>query len=103
MGFNPDLNKQAQEVISSKKLNKPNHLSWNFKNTVVIQSTTSKDLGMILDTELNFHEHLKYNLCKISKKIVLLRKLNKIFTIPPLLTIYKSSMRPHLAYGNMKL
>ena len=39
MSFNPDPNKQAQEVIFSRKLNKPNHPSLNFNNTVVIQST----------------------------------------------------------------
>ena len=50
MSFNLDPNKQAQEVIFSRKLNKPNHPSSNFNNTVVIQSTTHKHLGMILDT-----------------------------------------------------
>ena len=39
MSFNPDPNKQAQEVIFSRKRNKPNHPSLNFNNTVVIQST----------------------------------------------------------------
>ena len=50
MSFKSDPNKQAQKVIFSKKLNKPNHPSLNFNNTVVIQSTTHKHLGMILDT-----------------------------------------------------
>ena len=36
MGFDPDDNKQAQEVIFSRKLNKLNYLSLNFNNTVVI-------------------------------------------------------------------
>ena len=48
MSFNPDPNKQAQEIIFSRKL------SINFNNTVVIQSTTHKHLGKILDTKLNF-------------------------------------------------
>ena len=99
MSFNPDPNKQAQEVIFSRKLNKPDHLSLNFNNTVVIQSTTHKHLGMILDTKLDFQEHLKDKLSKISKTIGLLRKLQKILTRPPLLTIYKSFIRPHLDYG----
>ena len=33
MSFNPDINKQAQEVIFSRKLQKPNHPSLTFKNT----------------------------------------------------------------------
>ena len=101
MSFNPDSNKQAR-VVFSRKLNKPNNLSLNFNNTVVIQSTTHKHLvGMILDTKLDFQEHLKDKLSKISKTIGLLRKLQKILTRPPLLTIYKSFIRPHLDYGDI--
>ena len=56
---------------------------------------------MILDTKLDFQEHLKDKLSKISKTIGLLRKLQKILTRPPLLTIYKSFIRPHLDYGDI--
>ena len=88
MSFNLDLNKQAQEVIFSRELNKPNNPSLNFNNTVVIQSTTHKHLGMILDTKLGFQEHLKNKLSKIGKRIGLSRKLQKTLTRPPLLTIF---------------
>ena len=56
---------------------------------------------MILDTKLDFQEHLKDKLSKISKTIGLLRKLQKILTRPPLLTIYKSFIRPHLDYDDI--
>ena len=56
---------------------------------------------MILDTKLDFQEHLKDKLSKISKTIGLLRKLQNISTRPPLLTIYKSFIRPHLDYGDI--
>ena len=101
MGFNPDLNKQAQEVTFSKKRNKPDHPSSNFHNTIVTQSTTHKHLGMILDTKLDFQEHLKDKPGKISKAIGLLRMLHKIITRPPLLIIYKSFIRSHLEYRDM--
>ena len=101
MSFNPDPNKQAQEVIFSRKLNKPNHPSLNFNNTVVIQSTIHEHTVMILDTKLDFQEHLKDKLSKIIKTIGLLRKLQKILTRPSLLTIYKSFIRPHLDYGDI--
>ena len=87
MSFNPDPKKQAQEVIFSRKLNKPNQPSLNFNKMVVIQSTTYKHLGMILDTKLGFQEHLKDKLSKISKTIGLLRQLQKILTRAPLLAI----------------
>ena len=101
MSFNPDPHKQAQEVIFSRKLNKLNHPSLNFNNTVVIQSTNHKHLVMILVTKLDFQEHLKDKLSKISKTIGLLRKLPKILARAPLFTIYKSFIRPHLDYGDI--
>ena len=63
---------------------------------VVIQSTTHKHLGTILDTKLNFQEHPKDKHSKISKTIELLRKLQKILTRPPVLTTYKSFISPIL-------
>ena len=100
MTFNPDLNKQSEEVIFFRKLNKPNQPSVKFNNTVVIQSATHKDLGIIFDLKLDFQEHLKGKLSKISKPIVLLKKLQKILTTPSLLTIYKPFIGVHLDYGN---
>ena len=54
-----------------------------------------------MDTKLDFQEHLKDKLSEISKTIGLLRKLQKILTRPPLLTMYKSFVRPHLDYGDI--
>ena len=77
LSFGSDPNKEGQEFIFSRWLNKPNHPSLNFM--VVIQSTTYKD------TKLDFQENLKTKLNKISKATGLLRKLQKILT--PLLTL----------------
>ena len=101
MSFNPDANKRAQKVIFFRKLNKTNHSSLNFNKTVVIQSTNHKHLGIILDTKLDFQEHLKDKLSKISKTIALLRRLQKILTRAPLLTIYKPFIKPLLDYGDI--
>ena len=54
-----------------------------------------------MDSKLDFQEHLRDKLSKISKTIGLLRKLQKILTRAPLLTIYKSFIRPHLDYGDI--
>ena len=56
---------------------------------------------MILDTKLDFQEHLKDKLSKISKTIGLLRKLQKILIRAPLLTMYQSFNRPNLDYGDI--
>ena len=56
---------------------------------------------MLLDTKLNFQGHLKSILHKINKTIGLLRKLHNTLPRLPLLTIYKSFIRPHLDYGDI--
>ena len=56
---------------------------------------------MILDTKLNFQEHLKNILNKVNKTIGLLRKLQNILPRGLLLTIYKSFIRPCLDYGDV--
>ena len=58
MSFNPDPNKQAQEVIFSRKTKKLNHPPLTFSKSTVSQSTYQKHLGVILDASLSFDEHL---------------------------------------------
>ena len=56
---------------------------------------------MILDVKLDFQEQLKNTYSKVKKTIGLLRKLNNTLPRLPLLTIYKSVIRPHLDYGDV--
>ena len=101
MSFNPDPSKQAQEVIFSRKLQKISHPSIYFNNNPIEQVSSQKHLGMILDTKLNFQEHIKNILTKVNKTIGLLRKLQNILPRGSLLTIFKSFVRPHLDYGDV--
>ena len=65
------------------------------------QSATQKHLGILLDVQLDFQGHLKNIYSKVNKTIGLLRKLNNTLPRLPLLTIYKSFIRPHLDYGDV--
>ena len=56
---------------------------------------------MILGNKLNLQEHLKNISNKVNKSNGLLRKLQKILPRGPLLTIYKSFVRPHLDYDDV--
>ena len=98
MSFNPDPSKQAQEVIFSRKLQKSVYPPLHFNNIAVTQSTTQKHLGMLLDVKLNFQGHLKNIYSKVNKTTGLLCKLHNTLPRLPLLTIYKSFIRPHLDY-----
>ena len=58
MGFNPDPDKQPQEVIFSRKTKKLNHSPLTFSKSTVSQRTYQKYFGVILDANLSFDEHL---------------------------------------------
>ena len=101
INFDLDTNKQAQEVIFSRKIQKTCHPSIYFNNKSVKQVPSQKHLGLILDNKSSFQEHLKNISNKVNKTIGLLQKLQNILPSEPQLTIYKSFVRPHLDYGDV--
>ena len=101
MTFNPDFKKQAQEVIFSRKIRKTSHPPLAFNNNSVKQVQFRKHLGVYLDSRLDFREHLQNMFNKINKTISLLRKLQNNSPRAPLITIYKSFIRPHLDYEDI--
>ena len=80
MSFDPDINKQAQEVIFYRKRQKSNHPSLTFNGISIAHSEIQKHLRMFLDSKLDFKEHIQNVLNKVSKTISLLRKTSKNFT-----------------------
>ena len=65
MQFNPDRNKQAQELYFPKKAGNQKLLDLTFNKSNVASSPSVKHLGMLLDSRLNSNEHLqsKTNKC----------------------------------------
>ena len=98
MIFNPDLSKQEQEVIFSRKINKLLHSTLLF---IQLFYSFIKPLGLTLDIKLNFSEHIKSITKKISKIMGLLRKFQQILPRSTLLTIYKTSIRSRLDYADI--
>ena len=94
MFFNPDVNKQAIELCFSNKRHKENYLLLMFNSTNVNQ----KHLDLILDSKLNFNEHIEGEINKCSKIIRLMRKLSLIFYRKSLLTKCKSFVTPNFDY-----
>ena len=101
MLFNPNITKQAQEVIFSRKYIKIDHPIVYFNEAPVAHAACQKHLGMHLDEKLNFNHHLEEKIAKANKGIGLVRKLAHILPRQSLLTIYKSFIRPHLDYGDI--
>ena len=101
MNFNPDPNKQAQEIIFSRKKTASLHPVVYFDNKLVKSSQIHKHLEMILDSNLSHEHHIKSILNKVNKKIGLLRKFQLILPRHSLIKIYKTFIRPHLDYGGV--
>ena len=99
--FNLDPNKQVQEIIFSGKTSQINHPGLIFNNSIVNVTSVHKHLGMICDSKLSFHEHLKSVSKKISKTVGLLQKFQGTLPRTSLITIYKLFARPHLDYGDI--
>ena len=91
MSFNPDLSKQGQEVIFSRKASRFDHP----------QTHCQKHLGLYLDERLNFSHHIQEKISKACKDIGVIRKLHYVPPRHLLLTIYKSFVRPHFDYGDI--
>ena len=69
-------------------------------NTEIYQEENFKFLGVILDKELNFTDHIA-TICNItSRKIGILTRMRKLIPIHAKLQIYKSAILPHLDYCN---
>ena len=70
--FNPDVTKQAQEVIFSRKSNKTDHPVVFFNEAPVAKASCQKNLGMYLDEKLNFNTHIKEKIAKANEGIELM-------------------------------
>ena len=71
ISFHPGLIKQAQEVIFSRKLKQPTHLPLKFNGSFINQTNYQKHLELVLDSKLNFKEHLKNINKKLAKQLQL--------------------------------
>ena len=101
MMFNPNLTKQAQEVIFSRKTVKPFHPHVFFNEVPVESSVSQKHLGLHQDQKLEFSKHINEKISKTQKGISVIKKLYNILPRTALLIIYKSFVRPHLDYGDI--
>ena len=99
--FNPDVNKQAVQVILSQKRSKPFHPPLSFNGSSVPISGDHKHLGFFLDSELNFLRHVKEAITKTRKGIGVIRYMAKYVRRDVLDQTYKLYVRPHLDYGDV--
>ena len=90
MQFNPDPNKQAQEMHFSKKANSIKSLPVTFNNTKVVTCSSQKHLGHALDQQLNFNDHIQSKMTTCYKMIGIIKRSSVNIPRDALLRIYKS-------------
>ena len=73
MSFSPDLSKQAQEVIFSRKYTKEDYPPIYCNDITVTKITVQMHIGMYLDEKVNYNTPIKEKLSKVYKGIGLLR------------------------------
>ena len=73
-------------------------VSVNINGDLIKSSQSTKLLGVHIDSQLSFKNHIQSLLTKLAPKLGLLRRLS--FDLPEyiLLTIYKSVIQPHIDY-----
>ena len=98
MAFNPDPNKQANEVLFSCKKKKVDHPVLLFNGSPVKRVSEQKHLGLILQPTLLFIKHVAEKIKKAKKNVGIIKHLNKFLPLKSLNQMYKSLVLSHLDY-----
>jgi len=98
MSFNPDLNKQAVEVVFSRKLNSVDHPEVYFNGVQVQNVKLHKHLGLLLDSKLSFATHIYSKISLARKGLGIIKKLSRFLSVKTLDQIFKMYVRPHLDF-----
>ena len=98
MLFNPDPIKEAIEVCFSNKRDKFVYPSLKFNNNDVRSANSQKHLGVVIDSKLDFNEHVNNKINKCNKPIGIIKKISLTLSRNSSLTIYKTFARPILDY-----
>ena len=97
MLFNPDPNNQTAEILFSKKQHEKENCSpLNFNGDNLQTAISQKHVGLILDSKLDFNEHISKKINKCKEIIGIMKKFSPFLSRKTLLTIYKSFFRPNL-------
>ena len=83
MSFNPDITKQAQESIFSRKKNDTSHPSLYFKNARIQRQSVQKYFGLFLDEKLPFLEHIDVKIKKATVGVNLMCKVIFYYHVRP--------------------
>ena len=76
MQFSPDLNKQANDVIFSRKSSNFSHPPVTLNNSDIKKYPNQKHYGIVLDSKLDFKFHVDQKIKNCNQSIGLIRRLS---------------------------
>ena len=83
------------------KRDNENYPSLVYNDNKVQLANCQKYLGLILDSKLDFNEHIDNKINKCNKMVGIIKIISLILSRKSLLTIYKSFVRPNLDYADI--
>ena len=74
--------------------------NYMMEEIMIANSMEEKDLGIIIDNKLNFHNDINKQVNKANQKLGLINRSFKYMDKDMFLQLFKSLVRPHLEYGS---
>ena len=91
---------KSTAILISPKLNTQiTNVNITIDNSPRTISETAKYLGVMIDSKLNFQNHIKIIESKLSRGVGILYRLNAVLPREALCKIYFALFHPHLLYG----
>ena len=84
--------------------NNPHHnyiMEVNHKETILKQSEEERDLGILVDHQLNFKKHIEFITQKANRTLGVIKRHFKYLPEKYFVTLYKTMVRSKLEYGNV--
>lgn len=100
-GHNLTLNAKKTKYISFKTMQNKNNYDLSIKvdEQFINKEKKIKFLGLVIDENLNWNEHVNKVLANINSGIYALRKMSSLCNLTTLKSIYFSFIHSHISYG----
>ena len=95
--YHSTLKKNILWFLTLEKKIPPAKIKIYVRQEEIEQVQKCKFLGVILDSKLNWKDHLKYLSTKVAKTIGILGKAHKVFNKATLISLYYSFLKPTIA------
>ena len=97
--FHPDKCISMRLGSGKRKTYLPAH-TYNMNNVPLTHSHAEKDLGVIIDSELNFDSHITSKINKANSVAGLIRRTMQFLDADSFRLLFTALVRPHLEYAN---